>query len=99
MYNISVHNDKMIGNDVGQRISNCERRNIVRKKLCCKRLLAIGQIAIKGIIIIFRALNQVFLKSNCDTMVLLFGKQLKCAIIDGILWKITFLEYIYDIDH
>ena len=28
-----------------------------------------------------------------------FSKQLKCAIINGTLWKITCLEYIYDIDH
>ena len=27
-----------------------------------------------------------------------FSKQLNCAIIDGTLWKVTYLEYIYDID-
>ena len=30
-----------------------------------------------------------------------FPKQLKLAIIDGTLWKVTYmyLEYVYDFDH
>ena len=28
-----------------------------------------------------------------------FPKNLKCAIIEGTLWRITFLEYLYDIDY
>ena len=28
-----------------------------------------------------------------------FSKQFKCAITDCTLWKITFLEYLYDTDH
>ena len=34
-----------------------------------------------------------------DVSQAVFSKQLKCAIINDTLWKITCLEYIYDIDH
>ena len=34
-----------------------------------------------------------------DVSQAVFSKQLKCAIINGTLWKSTCLEYIYDIDH
>ena len=34
-----------------------------------------------------------------DVSQAVFSKQLKYAIINGTLWKITCLEYIYDIDH